>query len=200
MTERQIKIVTTIGKVCGLATTATSCLHFLPDKYTWVGPALILISSTCKDVLAFLNDLWDNTPKDKVAALILIPLLAFGCLTFTGCNATLEPGGDYSQAGQQPDMAFFVADSAFDTAYATLDGAFKFERENRAFLWKLSPAIKQTLDKIRPTAWEVVQRYSVARKVYMLNPVPANLTALQTELGNMQRLTATALAALPAPK
>lgn len=135
----------------------------------------------------------------RVSKALMVAGLAGLLLTGAGCahTPTLETGGTYAATNAAPDLAFYVADSAFDTAYSTLEGAFKFERDNRDALWKISPDIKHTLDKIRPTAWDVVQRYSRSRAVYMAHPAPANLTPLQTVVDDAQRLAATALAALP---
>lgn len=118
-----------------------------------------------------------------------------------GCkHPSLELGGAYAATNTVPDYAFFVADSAFDLAYSTIDAAFKFERDNRALLWKISPDIKHTLDQIRPQASVVTTQYLTVRAAYMANPVPANLTTLQTVLAKMQQLATAATAALPKAK
>jgi hypothetical protein len=116
-------------------------------------------------------------------------LLALAIL-FTSCATRL---------GQTPDLAFYVADSAFDLANATVDVAFTFEQQNRITLWQLNPNIKRTLDKIRPEAWQVRVTWATARKEYKANPVPSGLTILQGTLAQMQRLAAAAAAALPQP-
>lgn len=137
--------------------------------------------------------------------IILIVLLA---LSITGCTNKLQTGGAYSPittnaAGiiiesTTPEYAFFVTDLSFSTAYSAVDAAFTFEKNNRDMLWKISPNIKHTLDKIRPQAWNVVVRYSAARKVYIANPTPPGLTVLQQILTEVQKLSASAIAALPA--
>jgi hypothetical protein len=134
-------------------------------------------------------------------------LVAFGlaCLLCTACNtARLEPGGAYAPATtnsagqviytQQPDLAFYTTDAAYDLAYSAIDAAFKFERDNRAMLWQISPQIKHSLDSIRPQAVEANARYLAARAAYMAHPVPANLGALQRILSEVQSLTAAARA------
>lgn len=145
----------------------------------------------------------------RIFGLTLVALtLSFG----VGCKSSskLEPGGAYAPArpvvenGQTnmvataaPDKGFFVADAAFDLAYATVNAAFQFERDNRAWLFQVSPDIKHSLDKIRPEAVNVAKTYGEVREAYERNPTPAGLTQLQTILGQMQRLTVAAQAALP---
>lgn len=139
-----------------------------------------------------------------------VALVAFGVglmLVVAGCGTTrLETGGAYApvdpagNATVQPDFAFYATDAAFDLAYSSLDGAFKFEADNRALLWKLTPSIKHGLDQVRPQASDVAIKYALARRVYLLNPVPANLAPLQGLLAKAQQLGATALAVLPTQK
>ncbi len=115
----------------------------------------------------------------------------------TGCKTSnLEVGGAYSQTNTVPDKAFFAVDSAFTLAHSMVNAAFESERENRQLLWKISPNIKHSLDAIRPTAWDLTVRYTAARKTYLKQPIPANLTRLQTFLSGMQNLANTAQAAL----
>jgi len=125
-------------------------------------------------------------------------------LVVVGCSSTkLESGGAYApvdvsgNAIVKPDPAFYVIDAAYAVAYATVDGVFKFEQDNRLFLWQVSPNFKQALDKIRPEAVKVRDDYARCRLAYKANPVPANLTQLQTALARVQQLTATAAALLP---
>ena len=113
-----------------------------------------------------------------------------------GCAGRLEQGGAYYQTGQQPDKAFFALDSGYDIAYSAIDGLFKFERDNRLALWKISPDIKHTLDAVRLEAVKINRDWSIARKAYQDNPIPENLDKLQLILGTIQRLTAAAQAIL----
>jgi hypothetical protein len=145
-----------------------------------------------------------SVPIKTIAILFLLAGLAFG--TMTGCGkATLESGGAYAPVDAngvaivRPDLAFFEVDSAYDLAYSAVHAVFKFERDNRALLWKLSPDIKHTLDKARPQAVSANVRYAQARKAYLANPVPANLSTLQTILAEMQSLASAASAAVPKP-
>lgn len=137
-------------------------------------------------------------PPTTVVSLLLAGMLAIGA--FAGCKATLEPGGAYAPVGQKADMTFYAIDAAFNLAYAAVDGAFKFERDNRKALWAISPKIKRDLDYIRPDAAKVVVRYMAARKAYLANPVPDNLTELQNVLALAQRISAAAVAAVPKGK
>lgn len=146
----------------------------------------------------------------SLIAFLLLPVFLIGC---AGANSKLEVGGAYAPATFQvatnssggistnvvqtlvPDLAFYAADATFDLAYSTIDGAFKFERDNRSMLWSISPNIKHTLDGIRPTAWKVVQRYTAARAAYMANPTPVGLSLLQDAATKIQALAAAAQAA-----
>jgi hypothetical protein len=135
----------------------------------------------------------------------LLSFLSIVSLTIMlGCGAgSLQQGGAYSPVDTngvalvQPDLQFYQADAAFDLAYATIDAAFKFEFDNRALLWKTSPQIKRALDGVRPQATAAFIEWGKARQVYLLNPVPANLTVLQQILAKVQQLTLTAQSTLP---
>jgi hypothetical protein len=118
------------------------------------------------------------------------------CLAVTACQSPHLTPGVYAPAGQVADLQLYQADCAYSLAFGTLDSAFKFERDNRAVLWKLSPKIKHALDEIRPQAWAANQRWAVARQAYITQPIPANMTALQTIIAKVQQLTAAAQAAL----
>src|SRR5262245_2666148 len=129
-----------------------------------------------------------NRKKTFTALLSLSVGLLAGCV-----GKRLEPGGAYAPGGfvvttntggvgetnfmptAQADMAFYVADSSYDLAYSIIDGAFKFERDNRAALWRVSPSIKHTLDEIRPKALEIHKRWAAARQAYIANPVATGL-------------------------
>lgn len=137
----------------------------------------------------------------------LVLSLVAGSLLVAGCHKTLEAGGAYSPSTTNaatgavttsPDIAFFTLDSAFWAAYSTIDTVFSIERDNRELLWKVSPAIKHTLDSLRPTAVEVKNGYLKARANYIANPTPAGLTGIQAILAKLQELGAAVTAALPA--
>lgn len=143
-----------------------------------------------------------NTPKRTqfgfLAILLLSAALILPGVFGTGCGSTrLEQGGAYAPTNQVGDLQFYQADALYDVTYFTLDAVFKFEADNRAGLWKISPDIKHTLDKIRPTAWQVNVEYLKAREAYKANPVPANLAPMQTAIGKLQQLLATANAVIP---
>jgi len=129
--------------------------------------------------------------------LIALLTITTGLLFLADCqSARLESGGAYAPVGQVPDMQFYQVDAAYDLAYAAIDGAFTFERDNRLVLWGVSPQIKHTLDSIRPQAVQANIEYHRARAAYMANPVPANLGLLQQILAKVEQLMATAHAAL----
>ncbi|MDE2100124.1 MAG: hypothetical protein KGL39_22910 [Patescibacteria group bacterium] len=130
----------------------------------------------------------------------------------TGCQTHLAPGGAYAPgyftvqtnadgstgtkftATAQADIAFYYADASYNTAFAIVDGAFKWEQQNRAALWKLNPNIKHTLDKLRPTAWDIHVRWAKARQAYLQNPIAANLTSYELIVAEIQKVAATAQA------
>lgn len=134
-------------------------------------------------------------------------LLGFALLCTEGCKKTLEVGGAYAPAivstnavtgavttniVNAPDLAFYQIDSGFMASYASVDAVFTWERDNRAFLWGVSPNIKHTLDQARPTAAALVKNYGVARQAYKANPTPAGLDLLKTILAKLQALQAAA--------
>lgn len=126
----------------------------------------------------------------------LFAILAIA-IALQGCGTPkLAAGGVYAPAGQVADLQLYQADVAYSLAFGTLDSAFRFERENRTTLWKLSPQIKKSLDAIRPDAWQANQHWAVARQAYITSPVPANLTAIQVIVAKVQQLAVTAQAAL----
>lgn len=121
----------------------------------------------------------------------LMLLLSTLILTLVdGCKSTpnLEMGGAYAPVNAQAQPDLFIADSAYKLAYDTVDGVFKFERDNRAALQKISPGIKAGLDKIRPIAWKIDQRWCTARQAYVATPGAGSLSTLQGILAEMQRL------------
>lgn len=131
-----------------------------------------------------------------ILLLALAPVLFFATVGGLGCKATLETGGAYAQTNTVPDLAFYHIDASFRAAYATTDAAFTWERDNRAFLWSVSPKIKHTLDDIRPTAASVARNYFVAREEYKKHPTPSGLSLLQSILAKVQQLSATAAAVM----
>jgi hypothetical protein len=153
-----------------------------------------------------------NRIKQISAALLLAASLAW-----VGCKATLAPGGAYSDIttnttvtadsggvlttnvvlSPAPDLPLFIADSAYRLAYSTIDAVFTSERQNRTFLWSLSPTIKHTLDGIRPQAVQFNLDYLTARAAYIANPVPTNLAGVQAVLAKIQQIATAAQAALP---
>lgn len=133
--------------------------------------------------------------------------LVLAVVLVMGCRAHLEPGGAYAPVvtnldgtitpSARANIEFFAVEASFKLAYVTADTAFEFERDNRLFLWRISPEIKHGLDGLRPQAVEVKRRYALARQAYEANPVPANLTVMQTILEEAKALAAAAAAALP---
>ena len=138
----------------------------------------------------------------------VISLLIIGVFTWEGCSkSTLAPGGAYAPASTTnsigsvltpaPDLPLFVADSTYQLAYTAIDAVFSTERNNRAFLWSLSPKIKHDLDTIRPQAVQLNAEYLEARTTYLTNGVPDNLTKVQAIVAKLQQVATAAQSALP---
>lgn len=109
----------------------------------------------------------------------------------------LEPGGVYAPTnavGQvlYNDLGLALTDASYKFAYETALSPLKFERDNRAEIFALSPdvglSVKQSLDKVRAEIWDIDQRWAAARKVYKANPTPGGLTTLQTVLSEIERI------------
>lgn len=138
--------------------------------------------------------------------LSVLAITALSVSLWTGCKSTLEPGGAYAPvttnaAGAtvvSPDIGLYTADSAFIAAYSILDLAFKFERDNRAMLWKISPDIKHSIDKIRPGAETAVQAYKAARADYIQHPSPQGLDLMNSIIAKIQQVASAASAAITA--
>lgn len=207
----------------------TALLAHVPEKYrgwvTFVGLCLPWLTRAYHALTSGggLRGVWSgvlfgtNTPTGspgqeapvKITTLKTISLwigLVSLSLLLYGCKATLEPGGAYAPVGTNgvaavaADVGFFEVDSAFDLADSAVLAVMKFERDNRAMLWKASAQIKHTLDGIRPQIVAAEVDYAKARQVYMANPTPANLSGLQEILSKAQSLLAAAQAALPTKK
>ena len=130
----------------------------------------------------------------------IIYALALAALVIgsAGCKTPrLEPGGAYAPTNSvgavlYNDLGLALADSSYKFAYETTLGVLKFEKDNRANLFALSPKIaldvKHALDKVRAQVWEIDKRWAMARKAYRAAPTPAGLSALQTILTEITRL------------
>lgn len=117
-------------------------------------------------------------------------LLGMGCVT----EKRLEAGGAYAaSATQAAQPELFALDASFDLAYTALDASFKYERDNRVLLWKLSPNIKKSMDKLRQEAGTVRGDYALARTVYLEQPTPAGLAELEAALSKLQKANLAAL-------
>lgn len=127
--------------------------------------------------------------------LLLFVILVVGA----ACKSTLQEGGAYNPAPEtvQPEKALYAADASYKFAWVTINTAFDFERENRATLWKISPDIKKSLDKLRPEAQRANTRYLQARAVYLTNSVSVNLSDLESALSGIQRVATSVQAVIP---
>jgi hypothetical protein len=138
-------------------------------------------------------------------------MMSVGTLAWSGCNkSTLAPGGAYAPATfvtnadgtvtttqtVMSDMAFYITEASFLLAASTIDTAFRFEAENEMMLWRISPEIKHTMDKIRPDATQAVMAYKAARNEYKKHPTPTGLDLLQTLLSKVQQVATSAAAAV----
>src|SRR5512146_615572 len=122
-------------------------------------------------------------------------LVLFAAIALVGCGTTkLEPGGAYAPvdtngvATVQADYDFYIVDSAFGLAYDDTQTVLNFERTNRQMLWTSSPNITRSLDVVRGQSKDLKMRYALARVAYEANPVPANLSTLQSCLAKAQQL------------
>lgn len=137
-----------------------------------------------------------NAPKPEGIAPKLGLWLLIGALAFAGCvtSTRLAPEGAYAASETKAAQAeLYTLDAAFDLAYHALDATFKYERANRALLWKLSPNIKRHLDKLRREAGVVRDDYALARTLYLETPTPAGLNEMQTALNKLQMANVAAL-------
>lgn len=117
-------------------------------------------------------------------------LLAVALLCLPACKTpVLEVGGAYNPTTNSvPQLDLELTDASYHLTYDTVFAILKYERDNRAALFKISPAIKHTLDGIRPTVADVDLRWANARKAYKANPSPANLTTIQGLITEIQKL------------
>jgi len=141
--------------------------------------------------------------KTRLSALLIIAVAA---MLLVGCHGVprLQSGGAYAGntnvasgvalTAPQPDL--YIADAAYKLAYDAIFGVMKFERDNRDELLKLSPAIKQGLDKIRLKVVDIEWRWATARESYKRNPIPPNLSTVRLILLEIQRLVPVAQAEL----
>jgi len=143
-----------------------------------------------------------SSDKSMKIIAIVVGITALAMSFVTGCASKLESGGAYApisistnasgivttNATATPDIGLFFADAAYKTAYDLVDGCLAFEMNNRAQLQSLSPSIKIELDKVRLVAWDIDQRWAIARKAYLANPTPAGLTDLQLIFAELQKL------------
>lgn len=130
-----------------------------------------------------------------ISGLLTALVLLTGCALFSADK--FEPGGAYAKtatAAAMPDL--YVTDAAFDLAWKSVNTAFKFEQDNRATLWVISPKIKHSLDAIRPEASQVWLDYAAARQAYLTMPIAANMDALRAALAKLQQYNTTALAVM----
>lgn len=65
MSEKQIKVLSLIGKVSGLLTAGAAKIEMIPDKYAWAGVIIALLASATKDAVMWLGDLWDDGKLNK---------------------------------------------------------------------------------------------------------------------------------------
>lgn len=135
-----------------------------------------------------------NNIMKKLRLLLPIVLAVVTILFTSSCKTPkLESGGPYSptnSTGQviYNDIGLALADASYKFAYETTLDVMRFERNNRAAIWAISPDVKRKLDLIRPQVAEIDRRWAAARRDYRLNPTPAGLSVIQTVLAEMQRV------------
>lgn len=131
--------------------------------------------------------------KKRYSYIAALAVVIAVCTALGGCKTKLEPGGAYAPvdpAGNVlgTDTGLALADASYKLAYDTMFAVFKYERDNRAELFALSPRVKHGLDALRPQVVAVDRRWAIARSTYRVNPTPAGLGTLQTILAEIQRL------------
>lgn len=140
----------------------------------------------------------------KLIRQYLLILSCFGPATFyaaflvSGCSTPkFETGGAYAATAVAPAMPeLYIADSAFDLAYQAIDLSFKYEKQNRATLWQISPKIKQKMDGFRGEASQVWLDYAVARQAYLSVPTQPNLNELTAITSKLAGINAAVLAVI----
>jgi hypothetical protein len=130
--------------------------------------------------------------------LLLLPILGLVLGIGLSCKTpSLETGGAYkptNELGQviYNDVGLAMADASYKLAYDTIISVLKFEKDNRAHLFEVSPTIcldvKHAMDKVRVQTWQIEQRWALARRAYRASPTPAGMTTLQTILAEIQRI------------
>lgn len=136
-----------------------------------------------------------------IKSLLLAFVLACGII---GCqHGKLEPGGAYAPVDTngvptlQADFGFYLAEATYRTVHSAGMAVFQFELDNRPTLWKLSPKIKQDLDKIRPDFWKYNGLYLRARTAYQLHPTQAGLDTMNSALAKLRQFSDAAQAVAP---
>lgn len=128
-------------------------------------------------------------------AMILCTLASTGCQSkglAAGGAYNLNPTGTNGTDSSLPDVGFYLVDSAFDLGETTLDAALKIEMNNRAFYFKLNPAIKHSLDAIRPQAYAAITEYTTARAAYIATHSTNSLAIMQAANNQISGLSAQA--------
>lgn len=134
--------------------------------------------------------------KKRLGSLLVVPLIAIAAISapLSGCkNQTAQPGGAYAptnSAGQviYDDTNLALADASYKLAYTSIQTVFAFERDNRTAIYKLTPSVKEALDKVRPTVVDIDLRWATARRAYRLNPTPEGLSTINSILSEIARI------------
>lgn len=142
----------------------------------------------------------DPLIKPKVVPLLFLLVLPVAMLG-AGCHTPkLEPGGVYAPTNSTGvvynDLGLALADASYKFAYESVTALLRFERDNRAAIWEVTPEVKRALDRVRPEVVAIDRRWALARAAYRANPTPAGLGTLQTILSEIQRVAGAAQAQL----
>ena len=193
MNYKKWKIGFSVSIIFGLLTAGAG----LAAGMTWQAFVAVLCTSLVTQLAAYLmkhpvEDISDDPPPFRpplwIFAALVLPIALTACKT-----PRLEPGGAYAptnSVGQvvYSDTGLMLSDASYKLAYETVGAVFKFERDNRIAIWKLSPVVKSELDNLRPQVVDIDRRWAMARKTYRSNPTPAGLTAVQSILSEIQRI------------
>lgn len=113
-----------------------------------------------------------------------------GAIVGAGCSgcSTLAPEGVYGS-----DKLLYETDKLIVDSYQIFDAFLRLEKENRDALFKVSPEIKKTADKIRADGPKWISSAIAMRDAYKSQPGTDTKTALETALGVLRTGVAEAI-------
>lgn len=158
------------------------------DPKQWL--AAVVAAATATGTHSAIKNTVQKEDGGGVANKVPLIFLVGTLFLFAACQAPkLETGGGYHPTeATQPETVLYVTDAAYKFAYTTVQGALKFERDNRKEIAAVAPQIKPALDKLRPVVADIDLRWARAREAYQAHPTPAGLSAYQKTVAEIERL------------